>query len=84
MKAHILASDKPLIAGEDQIALCGKTVPQAAFGMVIDCGAGEDGRLFMNALLFCKDCAKHDTPCRYIYAAVDGEKAKHLTEETEV
>lgn len=84
MRAHLAESKEPLVAGQDQIALCGQTVSKAYFCFMFDTDSGRVEGL--STLLFCTKCviafaAPGRESNRYLYGCLDGEKAKHLESE---
>ncbi|MGO9073864.1 MAG: hypothetical protein ACLPLR_06105 [Terriglobales bacterium] len=81
MKTHLKDSAEPLIAGQDQVALCGRTVGKAAFVFQFDTGSGKVEGL--STILFCRECMIQlallgEKSRRYLYGMLDGEQAKHL------
>lgn len=81
MKAHLLDSDEPLVAGQDQTALCGQVVSKAYFVFCLNVGPSLGNAL--SARFFCRKCGEKvgATTGNYVYSLIDGEQAKHLEAE---
>jgi hypothetical protein len=78
VKLHLFSSDEPLVAGQNQDAACGETVPKAAFLFRFDMGS--TGAATVSNLLCCQKCAaklKGGRSKRYLYALGNGEEALH-------
>lgn len=81
MRTHLLDSSAPLTEGQDQIAICGAEVKQAAFANECETtfiGQSADDFIIGASCFRCKHEALEnaDSLKRYLYIATNGENVK--------
>lgn len=78
MKIHLQRVDDPLIAGQDQEALCGAVVARAIFPVIVD--TAYESTVSINSISCCPKCYAIRGKGKYVYALAPGQEA--MTEHT--
>jgi hypothetical protein len=76
VKAHLLSSENPIVAGETLPASCGKEISNLKIECVWDTLEVGSQSIPLSTILFCGKCVQRLQPSgkRYVYAVTSSER----------